>query len=220
MRPYFITGTDTDSGKTYVTRELLRHSLQHQHKAHAIKLVASGCVLVDDGLVSQDDMAYPTLARYTQKQQKNPWRYQLPVSPHIAAKAEGALLSLEALQRYCFQETFSDLTYLFIEGAGGLMAPLTAQHTWVDFLICSRIPVILVVGMRLGCLNHALLTQAVLRHYSISCFGWIANILDDKMLALAENIQTLQQRLVFPWLATIDYGGALPAEFDLGGYCG
>ena len=88
------------------------------------------------------------------------------------------------------------------------MVPLNATETWLDFLVEMRTPVILVVGMTLGCINHALLTSLALKSHDISCVGWIANCLDKDMLALSGNINTLKDKMGFPWLATIPYGGS------------
>ena len=107
---------------------------------------------------------------------------------------------------FCNQSVFTAHDYLLIEGAGGLMVPLNAEETWVDFIRVSQIPVLLVVGMRLGCLNHALLSDAVLQQQALPYVGWIANCLDNNMMALSENIMTLQEKMSKPCLGTVSYG--------------
>jgi dethiobiotin synthetase len=213
MKRYFITGTDTDCGKTYVTTQLLDY---FSHSA-AIKPVASGGSLVGEQLVNGDAL---------QLQQKtnlsldliNPWTFKRPLSPHLAAKKEGVQLSIQEIASYCTEVQLNNIDRLFIEGAGGLMVPLNDNETWVDFLQYTQIPVILVVGMTLGCLNHALLTQTAFNAYNIPCVGWIANCLDSQMQALDENIDTLDRLLHVPRLATVPYASALIAH-SLLKYC-
>lgn len=211
MKRYFITGTDTDCGKTYVTACLTR-SVPH---AVALKPIASGCMEIENQLVSSD-------AQYLQQGSSisldriNPWRYKLPVSPHIAAQNEGQSLSIREVADYCLNFQLEGKEHVFIEGAGGLMVPLNDQETWIDFLHYSKIPVILVVGMRLGCINHALLTTTVLASKNIDCLGWIANCLDPQMQALSANITTLTQMIDAPLLATVPFEGELiPIELEL-----
>lgn len=204
MNRYFITGTDTDCGKTYVTGKLV----DFFYNSAAIKPIASGCTILDNQLISSD-------AQHLQKYCSlsldviNPWRFKLPVSPHIAAKEEGRYISVSEIADYCLNLQLQGIESLFIEGAGGLMVPLNENETWIDFLRSTEIPVILVVGMKLGCINHALLTEAALKEKRIKCVGWIANCLDPEMLALADNIETLKKKMEFPLLAMIPYSGDL-----------
>jgi dethiobiotin synthetase len=200
MKRYFITGTDTDCGKTYVTTRLINYF----PKAAAIKPIASGCLEIENQLVNSD-------AQQLQQNSGlsldviNPWRFKSPVSPHIAAYREGSCLSITEVADYCLNLQLDDIDKLFIEGAGGLMVPLNDHETWLDFLKCTEIPVILVVGMKLGCINHALLTEAVLHANQINCVGWIANCLDPNMKELLANIATLNQKLESPLLARVAF---------------
>ncbi|CAM2836834.1 Dethiobiotin synthetase [Legionella steigerwaltii] len=206
MKRFFITGTDTDCGKTYVTTQLLNYF----SSAAAIKPIASGCMEIENKLVNSD-------AEHLQKNSKksismeviNPWRFKLPVSPHIAAESEGVCLSLTEIADYCLNLQLDGIETLFIEGAGGLMVPLNDHDTWIDFLQITKIPVILVVGMKLGCINHALLTEAALLANNIQCTGWIANCIDPNMQALSANIATLNRKLTSPLLAKVPFGGDL-----------
>jgi dethiobiotin synthetase len=118
---------------------------------------------------------------------------------------------VKEIAHFCLQKSFSNHDYLLIEGAGGLLVPLNEKETWLDFLTTMQIPAILVVGMRLGCLNHALVTDTVLKSNQIPYLGWIANCLDQNMLFLAENIATLSKKMSVPLLATVDYEGQLVA---------
>ncbi|WP_454780834.1 dethiobiotin synthase [Legionella sp. WA2022007384] len=203
MNRFFITGTDTDCGKTYVTARLANYF----PASAAIKPVASGCMELDEQLVSSD-------AQYLQKNSIsldviNPWRFKWAVSPHIAAQSEGVRLCVNEIADYCLNVQIDGIENLFIEGAGGLMVPLNDHETWIDFLKSTGIPVIFVVGMKLGCINHALLTEAVLRTNNIQCMGWIANCIDPNMQALSANIDTLSQKLTSPLLAKVPFAGEL-----------
>lgn len=204
MNSYFITGTDTDCGKTYVTRKLL----EFVSKSIAIKPVASGCFLHEEELISADaqQLQYHNCLSL---EQINPWRFPSPISPHIAAREQKVSIIIKELADYCLNFKMEPFETLFIEGAGGLMVPLNDKETWIDFLKLTKIPVILVVGLKLGCINHALLTASALDYYNIPCAGWIANCLYPNMLALDENIETLKEKLSFPLITQIPYGGAI-----------
>ncbi|MFA5960282.1 MAG: dethiobiotin synthase [Tatlockia sp.] len=208
MNAFFITGTDTDCGKTYVTCQLLDYFKKHNQKALALKPVASGCVMKDGVLQSEDvlrlqhhngNFPYPI----------NAFKFAPPISPHLAAKEAHCTIKANDLAVFCKGNSFSGHDILLIEGAGGLMAPLNAEETWLDFLALTQIPAILVVGMRLGCLNHALLTDFALKTAKIPCLGWIANCLDKDMQALDANIDTLCAKMNSPLLGKIAYQGAL-----------
>lgn len=207
MKPYFITGTDTDCGKTYVTCQLLDYFKAKNQRTMAIKPVVSGC-WEEQGILVNEDILQLQSHNGLIDQDISPWRFGPPISPHLAAKQMGQELSIQAITDFCFSKAFTELDYLLIEGAGGLMAPLNDQETWLNFLSLSKIPVILVVGIRLGCLNHALLTALALNKYQIHGVGWIANCLDKDMLALSENINTLQMKIEWPMLGIVPYGGS------------
>ena len=138
----------------------------------------------------------------------NRWMLQPPIAPHLAAQSAGVSISASKIKAFCESYPKEGLEYLLIEGAGGLFVPLNDQETWVDFLVQSHIPVILVVGMRLGCINHALLTTYALMKQHIPCHGWIANFIDTHMLAQDDNLQTLEQWLHYPLIGTIPYQGS------------
>ncbi|WP_028387682.1 dethiobiotin synthase [Legionella fairfieldensis] len=212
MKTYFITGTDTDCGKTYVTCRLVEHLQQKKKSALAIKPVASGCLVNNDQLENADLLK---LQQYNHANYPiNGWQFVSPVSPHLAAKEAGKRLSSQEIADFCCNEQFSSLDYLLVEGAGGLLVPLNEEETWLDFLKLTQIPVIVVVAMRLGCLNHALLTDSVLKTNQIHYAGWVANCLDKEMLALSDNISTLSAKMYGPLLATLSYEGSWINNFD------
>lgn len=208
MKPFFITGTDTDCGKTYVSCQILDYLTQKPQKALALKPVASGC-LEKNGQLYSDDVLNLQEHNQDKSRQINRWLFAPPISPHLAAKQLGIEIRAKDIAQFCLREEFENLDYLLIEGAGGLLAPLNDEETWFDFLRLTQMPVIVVVGMKLGCINHALLTDAFLQARQIACTGWIANCLDKDMLVLAENIETLRSKMHCPLLATIPYGGKI-----------
>jgi dethiobiotin synthetase len=207
MKRYFITGTDTDCGKTYVTSQLINY---YSH-AVAIKPIASGCFQVEDQWVSSD-------AQQLVNKNKlhcnliNPWRFQMAVSPHIAAQKQGTTIDLNEVAEYCLNFYLPEIETLFIEGAGGILVPLNEEHTWIDFLKKTKIPAILVVGMKLGCINHALLSYFALKTHGIECVGWIANCITPHMLAFEENIATLTRFMQVPLLATVTHKGSIEIQ--------
>jgi len=209
MPRYFIIGTDTDCGKTYVTCQLLKHlNSSHQHTL-AIKPIASGGRGDIDALNQVQDPGTHHICR---------WSFESAIAPHLAAEQANQTISFDELDTFCDTKHYSNTQTLLIESAGGLMCPLNTTSTWLDYLEHSKIPVILVVGMQLGCINHALLTNIAFQTRHINCLGWIANCVDSKMQALDKNIQTLEHKLEFPRLATLAFGGTMPHDFCLPTY--
>lgn len=208
MKRYFITGTDTDCGKTYFTCQLLNFLNQQGKLALAVKPVASGCHVFNKELISDDLQSLSQYNRFSDYD-ISPWRFTLPVSPHIAAIKDNRQVLVKEIIEYCDGFLDKPLDCLLVEGAGGLMVPLNDKETWLDFLKWSQIPVLFVVGMRLGCLNHALLTDAMFTNNKINCIGWIANCVMNDMLALEENIETLKTRLSMPLLTVLPYHGVV-----------
>jgi dethiobiotin synthetase len=208
MKRYFVLGTDTDCGKTYVTGQLVHFLQSNGYQARAIKPLASGCS-EHQGIMISEDALYLTQYNGVFLDERKFYRFARPISPHIAAAESGVELSIESIATICDSMPADSLDFHLVEGAGGLMVPLNAKETWIEFLKYTKMPVILVVGMKLGCLNHALLTEAVLKKNAIHCVGWIANCLNLEMLALQENIQTLIQRLDMPLLSTVRFSGQI-----------
>jgi dethiobiotin synthetase len=210
MKRYFITGTDTDCGKTYATCSLLKHFNQFKPQAFGMKPVASGCHRQDGNLISEDVIQLQA-HNPLDLENINPWRFEAFCSPHLAAAYASQTLCAKAVAQYCLNFQVPLAEYLFIEGAGGLMVPLNETETWIDVLKKMRIPVVLVVGMKLGCINHAYLTATALAHHHIPCAGWIANTLSDTVFALDDILKTLMQSLPFPLLGIIPFRGKINA---------
>src|SRR3990167_1910141 len=209
MKSFFIIGTDTDCGKTYVTCKLLEYFQQNQKLAIGLKPVASGCFYENGDLVSKDAVLINQYNKSTSIVDISPWRLLNPISPHLAAKVDNVSLTAENIKLFCTQDYLSKYDVVLFEGAGGLMVPLNDNQTWLDVLGLLNIPVILVVGMKLGCINHSLLTAEVLNKYNISVAGWIANCLDEDMLYLEENIATITNKVNFPLLGKALKNGKL-----------
>jgi dethiobiotin synthetase len=192
---YFITGTDTGIGKTYVACQLIREYVAQGYRVVGMKPVAAGCELVDGQWVNED-VALLTHASNVQAPLHwvNPYCFKAPIAPHIAASQEGVDIQLEVIQR-----AFTELTHLadivVVEGAGGLLVPLNSNETIADLIALLNIPIIFVVGMRLGCINHALLSLAVMQSRKLPISAWVANPIDHNMMHYAENLSTLQSKL-------------------------
>ncbi len=204
MKHYFITGTDTDCGKTYVTCRLLRAFQSQKQTAQALKPVASGSYWKDGTLSNGDVVA---LQKYNSNPSLsiNQWIYELPIAPHIAALQVNERFTARLIAEFCESPIFSDFEHLLVEGAGGLMVPLNDEETWLDFLQITQMPVILVVGLRLGCINHALLTAGILEKYQIKTHGWVANHIDPNMLFVDETIDFLEKKMPMPLMLTVPY---------------
>lgn len=216
MSHYFITGTDTEVGKTHVTQTLLRH-FQFQGKTTlGLKPIASGAENTVDGLKNSD--ALSLIAASTEErpyQDVNPFVFAPAIAPHIAAAQSDSLISVDSLQTW-YQSLSSSAELVFLEGAGGWKCPLNNKETYADFVIAESLPVILVVGMRLGCLNHAMLTAESILTSGVPFCGWIANILDPSMPVLEENLATLEHFMPVPRLAVQPYSAVIPQKFESG----
>ena len=199
---YFITGTDTEIGKTHATCALLAHAVTAGRRAVALKPVAAGV----DAEGRNDDVQRLMYASNVTLAQNiiNPWLLDEPVSPHIAARHAGLEITLPPILR-CYQTACEQAEFILVEGVGGLYAPLSDTLSQPDLIRALDIPVILVVGLRLGCLNHALLTVAALAQEGCHLAGWIGNQVDPAFEAQADNIATLRQRIAAPCLGILPY---------------
>ena len=201
---FFITGTDTDVGKTEVAAGLLEAANQKGLRTGAIKPVAAGCEDRGDGPQNNDAIKLQALANVDLSyQQVNPVALDLPMAPHIAAQEQGKVLSANRLTGFCRGVTMLPMDFLVIEGAGGWRVPINKRETMADIPKQLNADVILIVGIRLGCINHALLTAQAIRQDGLKIAGWVANILDTEMLRIDENIDTLKHMLIEPCLGVV-----------------
>ncbi|TMP76440.1 dethiobiotin synthase [Pseudoalteromonas sp. S1608] len=211
MQQFFITGTDTDAGKTHVTSLLLKLLAQHKQRAIGFKPIASGCELAFDQLVNADALMLMESATVSAKYDIiNPFAFEPAIAPHIAAEQVGVTLSVEKLRTAYKNVKQQDADYLLTEGAGGWALPINDNEYLYDWVKAEQIPVILVVGMKLGCINHALLTAAHMQSMGVNCIGWIANQVDATMDEYQANLDSLKTRLPFPLLAISPYTEQTP----------
>ncbi len=205
MNAWFITAIDTDAGKTFVTEGLLRAFARAGYRSLGFKPVASGCELTGQGLRNEDALRLMSAASVKiAYEQVNPWAFEPAIAPHIAAEKAGKSIHLEQIVNNVRENSIkSDI--VLVEGVGGWQVPLNADQTIADLAQQLAYPVILVVNMRLGCINHALLTVQSISQSDVELAGWVANtgLNEQPMNCLQENIETLQQRIKAPLLATL-----------------
>lgn len=201
---WFITGTDTGVGKTSIARALLLALNARGYRTAAMKPIASGSVVTDGGLRNADaeylrdacnlPLAYDIV---------NPYAFAPPIAPHIAARQAERRISIPAVVETYRAIVSKQPHYVIVEGVGGWRVPLDDAQTTAELAAALGLPVILVVGLRLGCLNHALLTARDIAHSGLILAGWVANSMTEEMPMAAENIATLRARIPAPLLATI-----------------
>ena len=200
-RAYFITGTDTEIGKTHSAVRLIERWRGEGLRVAAMKPVASGCTLGADGELVNDDVERLIAASgQTDRNAMNPYRFAPPISPHLAARQAGVSIDL-ALLRQRFAALQADADIVVVEGAGGWYAPLSDTLSMADLARALAIPVLLVVGVRLGCINHARLSAEAIRASGLTLAGWIANQPVADVSCHDEVMATLTATLgAPPWL--------------------
>ena len=210
---YFVTGTDTDAGKTSIAAGLLCAVKQLQRSTLAMKPVASGCEMTGSGLRNSDALAL--IAQSTVQlpySQVNPYAFVPAIAPHIAAEEAGVGLCVSDLYQAAQVVLQKQADFTLIEGAGGWRVPISNTEFLSDFAIALKLPVILVVGVKLGCINHALLTAQAIRHDGLELAGWVANVVDPNCARLSDNLATLQQLMDAPCLAEVPHLANASAE--------
>ena len=201
---YFIAGTDTNAGKTMVACALLAKARGQGLTTAAVKPVAAGCIDTKDGLRNDDAeqlLAQCTLPLYYE--QVNPVAFMAPIAPHIAAQQQGQRMQVGRLAGFTSGVLMQGANLTLVEGAGGWRVPVNERETLADLAIALSIPVVLVVGMRLGCINHTLLTVEAITRDGLELAGWVANSIDPQMDELDANVTTLQHRIQAPMLGLV-----------------
>lgn len=217
---YLITGTDTEIGKTVVSAGLLRRAAEQGFRCVGLKPVAAGCRAGVDGLRNDDALALINAANVTLDYHcVNPIALEPPISPHIAlARAGQQQLNMQAIHD-SLEQARAKANWILVEGFGGWLAPLDARQTFADLAVALQLPVILVVGLRLGCLNHALLSARAILADGCELAGWVGNCIDPEMLALEDNIQRLHECIPAPCLGIVSHGNttaeAVAAQLSL-----
>ena len=203
MQTIFITGTDTDAGKTYVAVALLQGLKALGYRTVAQKPVAAG---VNNAGFNTDALQLQLHAtEQLSYDLVNPYCLTDAVAPHLAAAKVGLCIDPAVLSAHLQQLRCTNADIALVEGAGGWLLPLDDNSTMADWVTEQQLPVLLVVGMKLGCLNHALLTVREIERSGLKLLGWVANCIDPDMAYQQENISYLQHRLTAPCLGILPY---------------
>lgn len=212
MRRWFITGTDTEIGKTRVACAMVRHLVEQGRQVAVMKPVASGCEQTPGGLRNADALALTQVANVALPYEVvNPVALAPAIAPHIAAEA--AAVDIDPARLAIGAEQIR-ADHLVVEGVGGWCVPLGGGFMLSDLARCLADEVLLVVGLKLGCLNHALLTARQIMQDGLLLSGWVANILDPEMPALAQNLATLDALMPVPRVGFLDFE-ATRGDFSL-----
>lgn len=203
MKRWFITGTDTEIGKTHVAAALIRQLVADGYRVAGMKPVASGCENTEAGLRNEDALSLIAASNVELPYEVvNPFAFEPAIAPHIAAQEAGQSIDINRVRRLA-ERIQAD--YLIIEGVGGWCVPLGDACMLSELAMATADEVIIVVGMRLGCINHALLTAAQVQRDGMTLKGWIANHVDPQMHAQSENLATLQALMPCPFLGVLPW---------------
>lgn len=202
---YFITGTDTGVGKTFVSCALLQAFANKGLRVGAMKPIAAGCEQTAAGWRNEDALQLMQHANVELSyQQINPVALPSPIAPHLATREAGTSVTISQLTDH-FEKIKSRADYFIIEGAGGWLVPLNDKENMAAIPAAFGLATILVVGIRLGCINHALLSAAAIERSGNHLAGWVANTIDTNMLMIEKNILTLRTHLSAPLLGTLPF---------------
>lgn len=200
----FVAGTDTDVGKTLVAAGLLQAANNQGLKTVAVKPIAAGCEQTEDGLRNADALLLQqTASLKISYEQVNPIALEPAIAPHIAAQQLGRRLDADRMAALCRGVMMQPADLVVIEGAGGWRVPLNSRQTLADLPKQLKVPVVLVIGMKLGCISHALLTVEAIVKDGLRLAGWVANRVDPDMSCYQENLDTLKGMLSAPLLGEI-----------------
>jgi dethiobiotin synthetase len=200
-RGFFVTGTDTGVGKTLVACALLSAFARRGKSVAGMKPVAAGC---ENGRWADVEALARASTVRARPRIANPYAFEPAIAPHIAAELASVQIDLGTIGR-AYEELSLSADVVVVEGVGGFFVPLNARQTGADLAKRLGLPVVLVVGMRLGCLNHALLTLRQIEAFGLRCAGWVANCILRDMPHLDGNILALEQRLACPLLGVVPF---------------
>lgn len=204
-RGYFVSGTDTGVGKTLVACALLRGFARQGWSVIGMKPVAAGTLMTKEGRQHGDVTALVSAGNVRASAAlTNPYCFEPAIAPHIAAALAGVQIDLEHIAG-AYAELTRSADIVVVEGAGGFAVPLSETENTADLASRLGLPIIMVVGIRLGCLNHALLTAEAIRAHGLRFAGWVANHIDPQMLHAGENVGALRERLQAPLLGSLSY---------------
>lgn len=200
----FITGTDTDAGKTVIAKAILQIAAQRGLSTVGFKPISAGCSETANGLRNEDALSLQSASSINVTYDEvNPVAFADPVAPHLAALRTKQKINVEQITSAYLHLNSYNADLLLTEGAGGWRLPLGQGQFLSDFVIQHKIPVILVVGLKLGCLNHALLTYQAIIADGVEVIGWVANQIDEQMLYLQDNIDSLKELIPAPCLGVV-----------------
>ena len=192
---FFITGTDTGVGKTYVACKLIRDYVAQGYKVIGMKPVAAGGDLVNGKWVNDDVLKLEQASNVkAPRELVNPYSFKEAIAPHIAAEKAGLEIKIDVIKQ-AFQALSKLADIVIVEGAGGFLVPLNNQQSMADLPAALGIPVILVVGMKLGCINHSLLTVEAIQARGLTLHGWVANQVEPDMPFYHKNVATIAEKL-------------------------
>lgn len=201
----FVTGTDTGVGKTLVAAGLVRGFVDQGLRVSVMKPVASGSERTAEGLRNEDALALMAASNVSAPYERvNPYCFEPPISPHIAADEAGIRVDLAQIRR-SFEALAASSDWIVAEGAGGWLAPIGPATSIRELALTLHLPVVMVVGFRLGCINHALLTKLAIEAHGAEFAGWIGNAIDPAMARRTENLETLIRLLGEPPLALVPH---------------
>ena len=206
MSGLFITGTDTEIGKTFVSSLLIKLLAEEGINVVGMKPIASGAKIIDGELKNDDALSLIDASNVMVDYKSiNPYVFEPAVSPHIAAEEAGIEIDLDEIKG-CFDQLQNKSDAVVVEGVGGWYAPVSCHATVADLAETLQLPIILVVGLRLGCLSHALLTAQAIRQSGLPVAGWIANHVEKDFSSAEKNISTLKHFLNdFPFLGSVSH---------------
>ncbi|ABV87127.1 dethiobiotin synthase [Shewanella pealeana] len=207
---FFVTGTDTDCGKTLISSALLAAA---KGETVGFKPIASGCEQTENGLRNSDALALMAASSIKLPYEDiNPFAFEPAIAPHLAAAEKGVNLAPNRIEAQLKMAEYVGADFCLIEGAGGWRLPLGEGHFLSDVVQSMQLPVILVVGMKLGCLNHALLTAQAIKADGLNIVGWVANQVDKDMAYQEQNLESLKALLPAPCLGYVPYLAEATAE--------
>ncbi len=208
---YFITGTDTDCGKTEITLGLMSLLQGQGYRVLGMKPIASGAALTPEGLRNEDATRIQAQAsQWVDYGLVNPCAYEPAIAPHLAAEMVQQPIRFDAIKT-AYRKLADQADAVVVEGVGGWRVPLGEGQAVSDLAVELALPVILVVGMKLGCINHALLTAEAIQASGSNLAGWVANEVDTEMLAGEGNLQTLKGLIKAPLLGVVPWLDSLAA---------
>lgn len=215
---YFVTGTDTEVGKTVASCALLQAANQRGLRTAGYKPVASGSEMTVEGLRNSDALALQRNSSVSLPYDVvNPWTFAEPTSPHIVSAATDTPILPEGMSAG-LRHLEERAQWVLVEGAGGWFTPLSDTFTFADWVVAEQLPVILVVGVKLGCINHAMLTALAVEQAGLTLAGWIANDVQPPGGRHAEYIATLRRVIKAPMLGEIPWLSHAPDEANNGHY--